>query len=85
MNPAANTATSAGVAGAIVEIADWVLSLCHIPAPPSSVDEAFGILLTALGGYYLHVRSQDPTRGLFLGSSKASGGPATPVAAPPAT
>lgn len=71
MNPAATTATSGGLASALVVIFDWILGLCHVPAPPSSVDEALTLVITAAVGYYLHRRIQDPTLGLFMTKRKA--------------
>ncbi len=57
MNPAANAATSSGVAGAVVVILCWALAMVHVAVPPE-VAAAFGSLMTAGGGYFLHTRTR---------------------------
>ena len=69
MNPASNAATSAGVAGAFVVVLSWVLSHWNITVP-SDVAASVSVLLTALGGYYLHIRSST-NAGFFLTAPKS--------------
>lgn len=78
MNAAANAATSAGVAGALVTVVNWLLGLAALPVMPTEVQTAVAVLLTAGVGYYLHLRG-DPALGLFLGRRKDGAPPPDPV------
>lgn len=58
MNPAANAATSGGTAGAVVVIANWVLSLFNCAPMPADVQTAVAVLLTAAVGYFIHTQTR---------------------------
>ena len=57
MNPAANAGVSGGLAGAIVTIINsWFVAL-HFAAMTPDVASAYMVVLTALFGYFFHMRS----------------------------
>ncbi len=55
MNPAAHTATSTGISGALLVILVWIFGLWHI-AIPGEVSAALGTILTAGIGWFLHTK-----------------------------
>lgn len=70
MNSASNTATSLGFGAAMTILVNaW---LARFNYAPLSADEAAAYMTVGgtLLGYYLHLRSTDPSLGLFLGSKK---------------
>ena len=80
MNPAANAATSGGLAGAAVTIINsWFVALHFAPMTPD-VATAYGIVLTALFGFVIHLRTSAP---LVAGLSAIPTQEKPPVAAQP--
>lgn len=59
MNPAANAATSGGIAGAAVVIVTWLAALAHVTVP-ADVGTALAVLGTAAAGYVLHTCTKGP-------------------------
>ena len=55
MNPAAHTATSAGIGGAVMVVFVWLFGLWHV-AIPGDVAAAMSTLLAAVIGWFLHTK-----------------------------
>lgn len=79
MNAASNGTVSGGISGALVIIANWLLTIVHIAPMPTDVSAAWAVVLTGLLSYYLHLRSTT-SAGLFLATPKPAAPAATPAA-----
>ena len=65
MNSAGNTATSVGIGAAIIVIINAWLNRFHLPLLSPEEAAAYITVITALAGYYLHMRTTT-NAGLFL-------------------